>query len=122
MALEPPGTCPTGNPCSVHGYDETIQALRDNSIWVNTFTAKTGGPPNFLMPSPPSHGIFRGVSVNVGIGFTEPYNMKPSIAASTGGNAFDIDEVFDGVISLATPINDSIANSQCVEYPPFPLI
>jgi len=104
---------------SVHSYDETITALRDNSIWVNTFAARTGGPPG-VTGSPPSHGAFRGVDVNVGIGFHEPYAGKPSIAASTGGLAWDIDEVFDGIISLATPITDAIAEAQCMEYPPLP--
>jgi len=121
MGLEAPGTCTAGTPCSVHSYDETIEALRAQSIWVNTFAAKTGGPPGATV-SPPSHGAFRGSDVNVGIGFFEPYIGKPSIAASTGGNAFDIDEVFDGIISLATPINDSIANAQCMEYPPIPVL
>lgn len=108
-----------GTITSVHSYDETIAVLRDNRIWVNTFAAKTGGPPGFPL-SPPSHGAFRGVNVNVGIGFFEPYDGRNSIAVSTGGLAWDIDEVFDGVISLATPINDAIENRQCVEYPPPP--
>lgn len=121
MGLEPAGGCPTGNPCSMHSYDETIAALRDAAIWVNTFAAKTGGPPG-VTPSPPSHGGFRGVDVNVGIGFFEPYDGRPALADSTGGLAWDIDEVFDGVISLATPINDSIEDSQCMEYPPIPVL
>jgi hypothetical protein len=111
----------TGGVTSAHSYDDTIAALRANSIWVNTFTARTGGPPGFPL-SPPSHGLFRGVSVNVGIGFHENYNRKPSIAASTGGLAWDIDQVFDGVISLATPINQAIAQAHCTEYPPIPVI
>jgi hypothetical protein len=43
MGLEPSGGCPTGNPCSTHRYTETITALRDGYIWVNTFAAKVGG-------------------------------------------------------------------------------
>lgn len=104
---------------SVQTFDQTITALRDHSVWVNTFAAKTGGPPGFGL-SPPSHGLFRGVNVNVGIGFHQSYDGKPSIAASTGGLSWDIDEVFDGVISLATPINQAIEQSQCMEYPPIP--
>jgi hypothetical protein len=104
---------------SAHGYADTITALRDASIWVNTFAAKTGGPPG-LTPAPASHGAFRGVDVNVGIGFFEPYVGTPSIAASTGGLAWDLDEVYDGVISLATPINQAITQAQCMEYPPIP--
>jgi hypothetical protein len=107
----------TGNVTSTHSYDETLTALRDNSVWVNTFAARTGGPPGFPL-SPPSHGLFRGVAVNVGIGFHEPYGGKPSIAGATGGLAWDIDAVYDGLISLATPVNDAIAQAQCVEYPP----
>jgi hypothetical protein len=101
---------------SMHGYDDTVAALRMQMIWVNTFTAKTGGPPDG-MPSPPSHGDFRGTSVDVGIGFFEPYKGKPSIPDATGGFAWDIDEVFDGKISLATPINQSIEVHQCAAYP-----
>lgn len=121
MGLEAPGSCPTGNPCSNHGYMETVTALRDNHIWVNTFAARTGGPPGGT-PAPPSHGLFRGVDVNVGIGFFEPYADQPPLAAATGGTPFDLDEVFDGIISLATPINTSIEDSQCMEYPPIPVL
>jgi hypothetical protein len=106
---------------SLHSYDDTIGALRASNIWVNTFTARTGGPPGFPL-SPPSHGLFRGVSVNVGIGFHENYNGKPSIAASTGGLAWNIDDVFDKVISLATPINQAITQAHCMEYPPIPQV
>lgn len=108
-----------GTITSVHSYDDTIKALRDASIWVNTFTAKTGGPPG-LNVAPPSHGAFRGVDVNVGIGFFEPYDGRNSIADSTGGLAWDIDDVFDGVISLSTPINEAVQDRQCVTYPPPP--
>jgi hypothetical protein len=104
---------------STHSYDETVSALRDNSIWVNTFAARTGGPPG-VTAAPASHGAFRGVDVNVGIGFHEPYAGKPSLADSTGGLAWDIDAVYDGVISLATPITEAIAEAQCMEYPPLP--
>lgn len=101
---------------SMHGYDETVAAVRQQMIWVNTFAAKTGGPPDG-MTSPPSHGDFRGTSVDVGIGFFEPYMGKPSIPEATGGFAWDIDEVYDGKISLATPINQSIEVHQCAQYP-----
>jgi hypothetical protein len=104
---------------SMHSYDDTIAKLREQSIWVNTFAAKTGGPPG-ATPSPPSHGAFRGVDVNVGIGFFEPYDGRNSIAVSTGGLSWDIDEVYDGVISLATPINEAVEDRQCVTYPPPP--
>jgi hypothetical protein len=41
----------------------------------------------------------------------------PSIADATGGLAWDIDDVFDMKISLATPINESIEAHQCAVYP-----
>jgi hypothetical protein len=69
------------------------------------------------MMSPPSHGEWRGTAVNVGVGYFEPYGGKPSLAEATGGVAWDIDEVFDMKISLATPINESIAAHQCAVYP-----
>jgi hypothetical protein len=108
-----------GTLSSMRSFDETIEALRAQSIWVNTFAARTGGPPG-LTPSPPSHGAFRGVDVNVGIGFFEPYDGRNSIADSTGGLAWDIDQVYDGIISLATPINEAVEDRQCTTYPPPP--
>jgi hypothetical protein len=105
-----------GETGSMHGYMETVAALRAKKIWVNTFTAKTGGPPDGMM-SPPSHGQFRGTSVDVGIGFSEPYKSMPSIAMATGGFSWDIDDVYDGKISLATPINMSIEAHACAQYP-----
>jgi len=101
---------------SKHGYDETIAQVRMQQIWVNTFAAKTGGPPDGMM-SPPSHGDFRGTTVNVGVGYFEPYAGKPSLADATGGAAWNIDDVFDMKISLATPINESIEARQCAVYP-----
>lgn len=101
---------------SMHDYDSTIAALREQKIWVNTFAAKTGGPPDGMM-SPPSHGEWRGTTVNVGVGYFEPYKGKPSIAEQTGGFALDIDEVFDGKISLATPINEAVETQRCEMYP-----
>ena len=87
----------------------------------NTFAAKLGGPPATKM-APASHGAFRGADVNVGFGFFEPYDGIPAIADYTGGNAFDIDAVYREEISLATPIQESIEDSQCMEYPPIPLL
>ncbi len=127
MKLEPAGGCPVGagvfdTACTLvsskHSYDETIDALRAAKIWANTFAARTGGPPA-ATPAPASHGTFRGVDVNVGIGFHESYGDKPSIAKSSGGLSWDVDEVYDGKISLATPINEAIAATQCMEYPIF---
>lgn len=127
MMLEPPGGCsvaamPLTGVCTMvsskHSYDETIAALQSAKIWANTFAARTGGPPS-ATPAPASHGTFRGVDVDVGIGFHEPYNGKPSIAKSSGGLAWDVDEVYDGKISLATPINEAIAATQCMDYPLF---
>jgi hypothetical protein len=105
-----------GDMGSMHSYMDTVAALRAKKIWVNTFTAKTGGPPDGMM-SPPSHGTFRGTSVDVGIGFSEPYKSMPSIAMATGGFSWDIDDVYDGKISLATPINMSIEAHACATYP-----
>jgi hypothetical protein len=101
---------------SMHGYEEVIAALRSQKIWVNTFTAKTGGPPDGNM-SPPSHGQWRGTAVNVGKGWTEPYKGLPTVAMSTGGFALDIDDVFDKKITMADPINQAIENHQCAVYP-----
>jgi hypothetical protein len=41
----------------------------------------------------------------------------PSIPMATGGFSWDIDDVYDGKISLATPINMSIEAHQCAVYP-----
>jgi hypothetical protein len=104
------------NHVSKHSYDDTIAQLRMQMIWVNTFAAKTGGPPDGMM-APASHGQWRGISVDVGVGYFKPYKGKPSIADATGGLAWDIDDVFDMKISLATPINQSIEAHQCAVYP-----
>ena len=103
----------------MHGYAETITALRDNSIWVNTFSAHTGGPPG-ATPPPASHGAFRGADVDVSFGFFTPYNGQQPIALSTGGDAWDVDDLYDGKISLATPIVNAIVMAQCKMYPPPP--
>ena len=131
LGLEPAGQCSVGalimppGGCTMtssqHSYEETIQMLREHQIWVNTFAAHTGGPPvTGVAVGPPSHGPWRGVEVNVGIGFHDPYRGLNTIAVSTGGLAWDIDAVFDGFISLADPINQAIEDRQCVEYPPPP--
>jgi hypothetical protein len=101
---------------SMHHYMQVIEALRAQRIWVNTFAAKTGGPPDGMM-APPSHGTFRGISVDVGIGFFEPYMSQKSIPDATGGTAWNLDDVYDGKISLGTPIQMSIEARQCVQYP-----
>jgi hypothetical protein len=101
---------------SMHSYMETINALRMNQIWGNTFAAKTGGPPDG-MTAPASHGQFRGISVDVGKGFFEPYMGQKSIPDATGGSAWDVDDVYDGKISLGTPIQMSIEARQCAMYP-----
>jgi hypothetical protein len=101
---------------SMHGYAETVAALRAAKVWVNTFTAMTGGPPD-NMTSPPSHGQWRGTSVDVGKGYVEPYKGMPPIAMATGGFALSIDDVFDGKETMAKPINEAIEVHQCAEYP-----
>lgn len=101
---------------SMHHYKDVIDALRAQHIWVNTFAAKTGGPPDGMM-APPSHGTFRGISVDVGKGYFEPYMNQKSIPDATGGTAWDLDDVYDGKISLGTPIQMSIEARQCVQYP-----
>ena len=101
---------------SMHSYTDTIATLRMQQIWVNTFAAKTGGPPDG-MPAPASHGDLRGVSVDVGKGFFEPYMGQKPIADSTGGSAWDLDDVYDGKISLGDPIQMAIEVRQCAKYP-----
>jgi hypothetical protein len=101
---------------SMHSYTDTIAALRMQQIWVNTFAAKTGGPPDG-MQAPASHGSLRGISVDVGIGFFEPYKGQKPIAEATGGMAWDLDDVYDGKISLGDPIQMAIEVRQCAKYP-----
>jgi hypothetical protein len=103
-------------PTSMHRYMDTIGALRMQQIWVVTFACKTGGPPDGMM-APASHGQFRGISVDVGKGFFEPYMGQKSIPDATGGTAWDLDDVYDGKISLGDPIRMSIESRQCVVYP-----
>lgn len=105
-----------GQPVSMHSYAQVIDALHMQHVWVNAFAAKTGGPPDGMM-APASHGQFRGISVNVGIGFFEPYKGMKAIPEATGGSAWDLDDVFDGKLSLGAPIQMSIEARQCAVYP-----
>jgi len=112
---------PGGNQCltkgSVHTYSDTVQALRDASIWVNIFAVKLAGPPD---PISAAAGIYRGNQKDTAIGFFTPYKNMASIPDSTGGVAWDLDQVVAGTISLSQGINDSIVQKQCLAYPPPP--
>jgi hypothetical protein len=126
---EPPGCDPGwdtfpppgGNQCltkgSAHTYPETVQALRDASIWVNIFAVHLAGPPD---PVSAIAGIYRGNAKDTSMGFFTPYGNMASIPDSTGGVAWDLDQVVAGTISLAQGINDSIVQKQCASYPPPP--
>jgi hypothetical protein len=114
-SFPPPG----GNQCltkgSVHRYPEVVQALRDASAWVNIFAVHLAGPPDMLSAVA---GVYRGNAKDVSMGFFGPYKGMPSIPDSTGGVAWDLDQVVAGSISLSQGISDSIVKNQCATYPP----
>jgi hypothetical protein len=41
----------------------------------------------------------------------------PPIGMATGGFALSIDDVYDGKVTMAKPINDAIEVHQCAVYP-----
>jgi hypothetical protein len=104
-----PGTCTTKG--SAHTYGETVAALQDGQIWCNNFASHTGGPPDGLGGGPIS-GM-----ADVSAGFFTPYMGMPTLADSTGGQAWEIKDVLAGMVSLSAAINKSIAANHCSPYP-----
>lgn len=125
---EPIGTCAPGwenfplpgNMClttgSQHGYMETIEVLRQNGIWVNSFAAPVGGPPDIVSAA---MFVYRGTAVDVSPGFFTPYDNQQTIPLSTGGDVWDVLKINDGTVSLSDCINSAIVEKQgCdIDYP-----
>ena len=88
-----------------HGYDETVAALQERQIRVFAFADddKTGGPGN---------------DQDVSMGFFTPYGGKTPIPEATDGGAFNINDVYEGQLSLSAAINQSVEESLCMQYIP----
>ncbi len=127
-AAEPIGACAPGwenfplpgNMClttgSQYGYMQTVETLRQAGIWVNSFAAPVGGPPDIISAAA---FIYRGTAVDVSPGFFTPYNGQQTIPLSTGGDVWDVLKINEGTVSLSDCINSAIVEKQgCdVEYP-----
>jgi len=89
---------------STHPYEEVVNALREEKVWLSAFAAKSRW--------------FTGGVVDTQPGFFGPYNGHPSLPESTGGAVWEIKEVNDGKVSLADTITDAVAETKCKVYPP----
>ncbi len=88
-----------------HSYDETVLALQEREIRVFAFADNdmTGGQFN---------------DQDVSMGFFTPYGGKTPIPQATDGGAFNINDVYDGTLSLSAAINMSVEESLCMKYIP----
>lgn len=86
-----------------HAYYETSQLLQQQKIRVFSFASKLGGLCECLDVAP---GWFAGHQ-----------GMAP-IPMATGGEAWDINQVLGGQISLSAAINGAVEQSRCKPYPP----
>lgn len=89
----------------MHSYDETVLGLQEREIRVFSFVDndKTGGPGN---------------NEDVSMGFFTPYQGKTPIPDATDGGAFNINDVYEGQLSLSAAINQSVEDSLCSQYIP----
>jgi hypothetical protein len=87
-----------------HSYVATLAKLQEQKVRVFSFAAELGGPLGWDDVKP---GWFTG------------YQGMPPIpsAGATGGNAWDINKVMQGTISLSDAINTAIEESRCEPYP-----
>ncbi|PCC66720.1 VWA domain-containing protein [Nannocystis exedens] len=88
-----------------HSYDETVLGLQEREIRVFSFVDNdmTGGPGN---------------NEDVSMGFFTPYQGKTPIPQATDGGAFNINDVYEGQLSLSAAINQSVEDSLCMQYIP----
>ncbi|MCY1058362.1 hypothetical protein [Nannocystis sp. SCPEA4] len=88
-----------------HSYDETVLGLQEREIRVFSFVDNdmTGGPGN---------------NEDVSMGFFTPYQGKTPIPQATDGGAFNINDVYEGQLSLSAAINQSVEDSLCSQYIP----
>lgn len=89
----------------LHSYDETVLGLQEREIRVFSFVDNdmTGGPGN---------------NEDVSMGFFTPYQGKTPIPMATDGGAFNINDVYEGQLSLSAAINQSVEDSLCSQYIP----
>ncbi|MEM6995464.1 MAG: vWA domain-containing protein [Myxococcota bacterium] len=92
-----------------HGYEETVDALRDQQIRVFSFATSAG-----------CGTVIDGqcADAEVGEGWFAPYQGEPAIPEATDGAVWEIAEVNEGTLSLADAIPSAVEESYCVPYPP----
>jgi hypothetical protein len=81
-----------------HDYTDTVEALRDASIRVASFTAPIGGQCE---------------CDDVRAGFMAPYRGRRAIPVATGGASFDIDEVAAGRLHFDRALSGLVDNLVC---------
>ena len=91
-------------PAAEHTYAQTSAALVAAQIHVGAFAQLT----------PADCGA--GTSANTAQGFLAPYHGMPSLPDATSGRAWDIAQVRNGSLDMATAINELIAASHCAPF------
>jgi hypothetical protein len=91
----------SGQPIA-HSYIEVAEALRAAEIRMFSFAAKIGGQCECLDVRP---------------GFFTRHQGRPSLPDTTGGAAFDIDEVASGKLAFAAAVGGAIKSGVCTRYP-----
>jgi hypothetical protein len=86
-----------------HGYEEVVSALQEREIRMFTFAADIGGQCE---------------CENVRRGWSKPYMDMPAIPKATDGEAFDLELVRAGQLSLSSAITGVVAENMCDPYPP----
>ncbi len=85
-----------------YNYGQVLQALQQNQIRTFSFASKIGGQCNCL---------------DVSAGWFGPYVGSPSLPSATGGDAFELDQVMAGQVSLSASITGAVEESLCEPYP-----
>lgn len=85
-----------------HGYQETVTKLTGQQVRVFSFASKLGGPDE---------------KDDTSMGWFGPYQGMDAIPKATGGEAYELDGVLKGNVSLSTSIHDLVAETFCKPYP-----
>ncbi len=86
-----------------HGYEETVDALQDNSVRVFSFADTIGGSCE---------------CEDVSMGWSNPYMGEIAIPEATDGGVFDVNQILAMTLSLTASIDGAVENSYCNPYMP----
>ena len=95
--------------------DETVKALKTQGVRVFSFSKLK--PPGAFDLTRCGTGRRHSTDDAVTFGWSKPYAGKSPIPDQTGGKNFDLDDVRDGKLSLATTINEVVLQSHCAGPP-----